>query len=82
MISKLLDLSTRYLQESDWRDLALFKICCIAFGICVGICVKKEDKKTLGIIALVVFALTYMFIMAKLLTMGEDFDFDYEDYNL
>lgn len=56
-----------YLRRTDWKDLALIKICLCSIGIMLGLIVSKDKKKTCFILAFLAFFLTYIPVMAKFL---------------
>lgn len=64
-MKKLFKCADQYLQESDWKDLALIKFCLCAIGIMIGLCVPKEKKKYPFLAAAAVFVVTYIPLMAK-----------------
>ena len=35
----------RYLRASDWKDIALIKLCLFAIGLLAGMQVRDSDKK-------------------------------------
>ena len=55
----------RYLAECDWRDLALLKFCLAAMGLLLGLLAPQEKKKPFLLGAALVFAATYLPLMAK-----------------
>lgn len=66
-MKKLFGAAERYLRISDWRDLALLKFCVGAMGVLLGLCVPQRHKKQAGLLAALVFAGTYLPLMAKFL---------------
>lgn len=56
----------RYLEESDWKTLALIKFCLCAMGVMLGCNVPQNQKKGVTAGAAVVFTATYIPLMAKL----------------
>ena len=60
------DLGNRYMQESDWKDLALIKFCLFAMGLLVGTQVTEKYKKPVIGASLGVFIATYIPLMSKL----------------
>ena len=54
-----------YLRQSDWRDLALIKICLFAIGVMAGIALPSKAKKPAVIAAASVFTATYIPLMTK-----------------
>lgn len=69
---RLLDYADWYLQKSDWKDIAMIKFCLFSMGILSGTYISKEKKVCARIIALIVFAVTYITIMAKFFTVITD----------
>ena len=65
-MSRLFDIADRYLEESDWKTIAVLKFCLISLGILVGVKVAEKDKKRVAKCALAVFLVTYIPLMAKL----------------
>ncbi len=65
MFSALFNAADRYLQKSDWRDLALIKFCVAAIGFLVGLSIPKEKRKLPAILAVLVFIATYIPLMTK-----------------
>lgn len=61
----IFDYADQYIKQSDWKDLALLKFCLCAVGVMIGLSVPKEKKKYPLIIAAVIFAVTYVPLMAK-----------------
>lgn len=67
-----LDLGNRYAAKSDWTDFALTKFCLCSIGVLLGICVKPEQKKAVGIGALLVFLATYVPLMSKVFAVAKE----------
>ena len=44
-MKKLFVLADRYLQESDWKTMALLKFCLLGLGITVGALVPPRHKR-------------------------------------
>lgn len=61
----LLNYADRYLQKSDWKDIAMIKCCLFSFGILAGTYIPKKKKECTRKIALISFAVTYVSLMAK-----------------
>lgn len=81
-MKKLFALADRYLQESDWKTIAMLKFCLLGLGIAVGAMVPPKYKKTAVAIGLPLFFVTYLPLMAKLLHLAaeqaeEDLEEDY-----
>lgn len=68
-MKKLLDYADRYIENSTWKDVAMLKFCLFSLGILAGMQIPKKDKKEAGILAFVVFVLTYIPLMKKLVDM-------------
>lgn len=65
-MKKLLDYADRYIEKSTWKDMAMLKFCLFSLGILTGMQIPKKDKKEAGILAFLVFMLTYIPLMKKL----------------
>lgn len=64
-MKKLFDYADEYLQRSDWKDLSMIKFCLFSMGILIGTHIPEKKKKSAGIIAAIVFIITYILLMAK-----------------
>ncbi|WP_432650924.1 permease of phosphate ABC transporter [Huintestinicola sp.] len=62
---RLFEYADRYVKESDWKDLALLKLCLCAIGVLIGISVAPKHKKKVMAAAAVVFGFTYVPQMTK-----------------
>ena len=62
---KLFYYANEFLKRSDWKDLALVKICLCSIGILIGLCVPKEKKRPVKYFALAGMLLTYIPLMEK-----------------
>ena len=65
----ILEYGDRYLQKSNWKDLALIKFCLFSFGLFAGTFVPQEGKKYGRIIAIIGFAGTTILIMRKFVSV-------------
>ena len=65
-MKKLFGLADAYLRESDWRDLALIKLCLFAMGVLMGMTLPRKHRRVIVPAALAVFLATYIPLMAKL----------------
>ena len=65
-MKKLFDAADRYIQTSDWKTIAVLKLCLISLGLMAGTAVKKKYIKPVRLYALGVFLVTYIPLMAKL----------------
>lgn len=68
-MQKLLDYGDEFIQQSNWKDLALIKLCLWAMGIICGMAIPKKAHKSVAFIAILVFIMTYVPLMIKLLTI-------------
>lgn len=66
-MKKLFSAADRYLRVCDWRDIAVLKFCLCALGVLVGLTVPTQKKKPAAKIAGLVFAATYIPLIAKFL---------------
>lgn len=62
---KLFQVADRYCKESNWKTLALLKICLFSIGVMVGMLIPKEKKKAVFGIGAVAFLATYLPLMDK-----------------
>ncbi len=68
-MKKLFCYANRYLEKSDWRDIAMLKFCLFSMGIFVGIRIPEKNRKQVGCAAAVVFLATYIPLMAKFISV-------------
>lgn len=61
----LLASADRYLRASDWKDIALIKLCLFALGLLAGMQVGEMDKKAVRNGATALFVMTYIPLMSK-----------------
>lgn len=54
-----------YLKECDWKDMALLKFCLIGLGLSAGACLAKKYRKEVICVGALMFAATYVPVMAK-----------------
>ena len=64
-MKNIFELGNQYVKESDWKDLALIKFCLCAMGVILGVNVAPKHKKTVTIVAALVFVATYIPLMGK-----------------
>ena len=64
-MKKLFTAANHYIETSDWKIIAVLKFCLISLGMMIGIAVKTEHKKPVLAVALCVFIVTYIPLMAK-----------------
>lgn len=76
-MKRLFSCANEYVRQSDWKDLALVKFCLCAVGIIIGILIPRESKKPVGIVAGIVFIVTYILLVPRFFMMlikGENYD--------
>lgn len=66
---RLLELANEYCKESDWKTLAVLKICLLSLGVMAGMQVPKKYRKRVCCVCGVVFAASYLPLMAKLVRL-------------
>lgn len=64
-MKNLFECANQYVKESDWKELALVKVCLCAIGIMIGMAIPKNKKNCCFLIAGLVFVGTYVPLMAK-----------------
>ncbi|MGN1054367.1 MAG: hypothetical protein ACI4WM_00310 [Erysipelotrichaceae bacterium] len=55
----------RYVKESDWKDLAMLKICLCGMGMVIGSALAPRYKREVMVAGSTMFALTYVPLMTK-----------------
>lgn len=64
-MNRLFECANQYVEESDWKDMALLKFCLCAMGVMIGLSIPKQKKKWPFLIAAAVFLATYIPLMIK-----------------
>lgn len=64
-MKKLIRCANQYIWESDWKTIGLLKFCLLSLGICIGMTVPEQKKKTVLRAVSLSFILTYIPLMAK-----------------
>lgn len=64
-MNALFEAANQYVKESDWKDLALIKLCLFAIGVIIGVNITQKHRKAVTKAAAGVFAVTYIPLMAK-----------------
>ena len=59
--------ANEFVRESDWKDLAVLKICLLSLGLLAGMRVTEQCRRGVKIAAAAAFVLTYIPLMAKYL---------------
>lgn len=66
-MKKLFYYADRFLEKSSWKDIAVLKFCLLSLGILAGIQIPKKNKREAGILAFLVFVITYIPLIKKLI---------------
>ena len=66
-MNKWTEAGDQYLKASDWKDIAVLKICVCAVGILVGLAMPWRKKWAVAWIASLTFVLAYVPLMGKFL---------------
>ena len=64
-MKKMFKCANQYVKDSDWKDLALLKICLCSLGVMIGLSIPKEKRKYPLLVAGIVFAATCFPLMVK-----------------
>ncbi|MDO4415774.1 MAG: hypothetical protein Q4C20_11920 [Erysipelotrichaceae bacterium] len=80
MMKNLFKSADRYMKESDWKDLAVIKLCLCSMGVLVGLSMPLRFRKQAAIAAGVIFTSAYGPLMEKYFRiLSEDQKGDEED---
>lgn len=63
----IIELGNEYVKQSDWKDLALIKLCLCAMGVLLGLSAPKKLKRPIAFVAMALFITTYIPLICKLL---------------
>ena len=74
----LFALGNRYVKESDWKDLALLKVCLWAMGMLMGMLVPPKNRKAVAWGCTGVFLATYIPLMAKFYRVAKEIREEHE----
>lgn len=64
-MKKLIAAGNLYLKKMDLFDIALLKLCLGALGVLIGLGVARKHRKSAGVLAGLVFCLTYVPLMGR-----------------
>ena len=67
MMKRLLSATDEFLQASDWKDIAILKICLLSLGLLAGMRITDRHKKGVELAACTAFVLTYIPLMTRFL---------------
>lgn len=68
-MKRVFDSANEYLRQSDWKDLAVLKLCLLSIGLLAGMEVPERARKGTRIATCVLFTLTYIPAMGKYLAI-------------
>ena len=71
-MKKLLDIANRYVEESDWKTIAVLKFCLLSLGLLAGMSIPRRRRKPVRWISAAVFTVTYFPLMAKLFRVADE----------
>lgn len=64
-MEKLFRSADKYLEKSDWKDIAVIKFCLCSMGIMIGAALPEKSRKAVILGSAAVFAATYIPLMGK-----------------
>lgn len=64
-MNRLFELGNRYVENSDWKDISLIKICLCSMGILIGVSIPRKNKRVIQAVSGTVFGATYFVLMRK-----------------
>ncbi|MFR5601740.1 MAG: hypothetical protein ACLTKI_05010 [Lachnospiraceae bacterium] len=70
-MKQLLQAADQFIQESDWKTIAVLKFCLISMGIMWGIAIPKRHKGKAAFVCSAVFTVTYIPLILKFLRIYE-----------
>mgnify|MGYP007121846675 CR=1 FL=1 len=68
-MGKLFVYADDYIKRSSWKDLAMIKFCLFSIGVLAGMRIPEKNRKQAGVAAAVIFAVTYVPLMAKFVSV-------------
>ena len=71
-MKNLLAFGDRYAKQSTWKDFALVKLCLFSMGLVVGTLVSEQYKRAVIIVAICVFAATYIPLIVKMIRVARE----------
>ena len=79
-MKNLIVLANRYIQESDWKVVALLKFCLLAMGVLWGLALAAtRAKRWAAAVSALVFACTYPPLMLKLFQTARQLELEKEE---
>ena len=64
-MKKLIAAGNLYLKQINLADIALLKLCLGALGVLIGLGAARRHRKSAGVLAGLVFCLTYLPLMGR-----------------
>lgn len=64
-MKRLFAAADKFLQASDWKDIAILKVCLLSLGLLAGMRIMDRHKKVAELAACTAFVLTYIPLMSK-----------------
>ncbi len=64
-MKKLFECADVYVENCDWKDMALLKVCLCAVGIMIGVSIPEKRKKCIAVVAGIIFIVSYVPLMMK-----------------
>ena len=64
-MKKIFQYANGYLQECDWKNIGLVKLCLCAVGVMIGLGIPEKQKKPVFCAAAGVFFSTYIPLMIR-----------------
>jgi len=69
-MKRLFEIADQYLRESDWKTISMLKFCLLSLGMIIGMLLPDNMIKPAIAVCAVVFALTYIPLMTKLIRIA------------
>ena len=66
-MNRLFAAANQFCRESDWKSIAVLKFCLLSLGVMIGMLLPQSARPVVVGICLVVFVITYIPLMIKLL---------------
>lgn len=71
-MKKLMDIGTVYLSRCELKDMAFLKLCVCALGVMLGLSVPAKHKKCYFMWAALVFMITLVPLMLKMMAVMKE----------
>lgn len=68
-MKRLIHSANEYVKKSDWKDLALIKLCVCSAGVMLGAALPKKAKKPVAIGAMALFTASYIPLATKFISI-------------